>query len=198
VIQHLTSHAGVAGPLVFVVLEAAITLLFLPRAAGAVVAGALFGIAAGTLLTWLAMMLGAVVAFWIGRAGRRAGGQLGRFASDRRRARIGPWVERLNRWMERRGSIAVLYSRLIPGMPFTSINYAAGMTTMRWRPFVVATALGVLPNAYLLVALGGSFDHPLSVRFIVIAGVIVALAIAAPIVDGAVRRRMHPGAGAPA
>jgi uncharacterized membrane protein YdjX (TVP38/TMEM64 family) len=60
--------------------------------------------------------------------------------------------------MERHGPLALLYSRLIPGMPFTSINYAAGMTVI--REFVIATATGILPNAHLLVALGGSITHP--------------------------------------
>jgi uncharacterized membrane protein YdjX (TVP38/TMEM64 family) len=91
--------------------------------------------------------------------------------------------------MERRGPLALLYSRLIPGMPFTSINYAAGMTVIRARDFVIATAIGILPNAYLLVALGGSITHPTSVKFIVIAAVILALSLLAPFVDRAVRRR---------
>jgi uncharacterized membrane protein YdjX (TVP38/TMEM64 family) len=97
-IHHLISGAGTAGPLVFIAAEAAITLLFLPRSAGAVVAGALFGTAAGTLLTWLAMMIGATIAFWIGHLGRRAGNRAARFVPDRWRARIATWVERLDRW----------------------------------------------------------------------------------------------------
>jgi uncharacterized membrane protein YdjX (TVP38/TMEM64 family) len=154
-------------------------VLFLPRSAGAVVAGALFGTAAGTLLTWLAMMIGATIAFWIGRHGRRAGNRAARFVPDRWRARIVTWVERLDRWMERRGPLALLYSRLMPGMPFTSINYAAGMTVIRPREYGIATAIGILPNAYLLVALGGSITHPTSTRFFVIAAVIIALALIA-------------------
>lgn len=188
-IHQLISGAGAAGPLVFLAAEAAITLLFLPRSAGAIVAGALFGTAAGTLLIWLAMMIGATIAFWIGHHARRAGDRAGHLASDRTRARIAPWVDRLDRWMERRGPLALLYSRLIPGMPFTSINYAAGMTVIRARDFVIATAIGILPNAYLLVALGGSITHPTSTKFIVIAAVILALALLAPIVDRAVRNR---------
>jgi uncharacterized membrane protein YdjX (TVP38/TMEM64 family) len=190
-IHHLISGAGIAAPLVFVAAEAAITLMFLPRSAGAVVAGAAFGIAPGTLLTWIAMMIGATIAFWIGRVGRRADGRTAGFRSGRIYTRIAPWVERLDAWMERRGPLALLYSRLIPGMPFTSINYAAGMTGMRARHFAIATAVGILPSAYLLVALGGSITHPTSPQFIVAAVVILILAIVAPIIDRSVRR--HPG-----
>lgn len=196
-IHHLITGAGAAGPLVFIAAEVAITLLFLPRSAGAVVAGALFGTAAGTALTWLAMMIGATIAFSIGRLGRRAGTRAAQLVPDRRRARIAPWVERLDQWMERRGPLALLYTRLIPGMPFTSINYAAGMTVIRVRDFVIATAIGIVPNAYLLVALGGSIAHPTSTKFIVIAAVILALAIAAPIIDRAIRNRAGLSAARP-
>jgi uncharacterized membrane protein YdjX (TVP38/TMEM64 family) len=188
-IHQLISGAGIAGPVLYVAAEAAIALLFLPRSAGAIVAGALFGTAAGTLLTWLGLMLGAAGAFAIGRGARRAGNRFKHLAPERSRAQIADWVKRLDRWMERRGSLALLYSRLIPGMPFTSINYAAGMTPIRWRPYLVATAIGVLPGAYLLVALGGSLAHPTSVRFIVVVILIVALSILAPLADRAIRQR---------
>jgi uncharacterized membrane protein YdjX (TVP38/TMEM64 family) len=91
--------------------------------------------------------------------------------------------------MERRGPLALLYTRMIPGMPFTTINYAAGLTRIRAPAFMLATAVGILPNAYLLVALGGSIAHPTSAKFIVIAAVILALALLAPVVDRAMRRR---------
>ncbi len=133
-------------------------------------------------------MLGATIAFWIGHHGRRSSNRAARFVPDGSRELIARWEERLDRW-ERRGAIALLYSRLIPGMPFTSINYAGGMTVIRARDFAIATAIGILPNAYLLVALGGSITHPTSTRFIVIAAVILALALLAPIVDRNLRRR---------
>lgn len=183
--HHLINSAGIAAPILFVVLEAAITLAFLPRSAGAIVAGVAFGTAAGTALTWLAMLIGAIAGFWLGRLGRRAA----HLVSDRRREAITGWVDRLDRWMERRGPLALLYTRLIPGMPYTSINYASGMTGIGAREFAIATAVGILPSAYLLVALGGSITHPTSTKFIVTAAVIVILAIVAPLVDRAVRRR---------
>jgi uncharacterized membrane protein YdjX (TVP38/TMEM64 family) len=187
-LHHLISAAGVAGPLLFIAAEAALTLLFLPRSAGALVAGALFGTAFGTVLTWLAMMIGATIAYWVGHAGRGAGGRAAHLASDRRRAQIAAWVARLDRWMERRGPLAILYSRLIPGMPFTSINYAAGMTAIPARAFVLATAVGILPYTYLLVALGDSVARPTSARFIATATVIVLLAAVAPVIERVVRR----------
>ena len=198
-IHQLIAGAGIAAPLVFLVVEIAMTLLFLPRSVGAIVAGALFGTAVGTLLSWLAMMIGATLAFWIGHHVRNAGNRTGTRLPDRWRQRIAPWVKRLDQWIKRRGPLALLYARLVPGMPFTTINYAAGATTIRARDYVIVTAVGILPNAYLLVALGGSLAHPASPKFIVIAAVIVTIALLAPIVDRTIRRRARltspPNAG---
>jgi uncharacterized membrane protein YdjX (TVP38/TMEM64 family) len=72
-------------------------------------------------------------------------------------------------------------------MPFTSINYAAGMTSVPARQFVIATAVGILPSTFALAALGGSLTRPTSPGFIAILALVIALALAAPIVDRALR-----------
>lgn len=96
-----------AGAALFVVAEAAIVLAFLPRSLGAIVAGALFGVPLGTALTWVAMTLGASIAFSLARATARL--------RARALARVAPWVTRLDRHLERRGLLSLLYTRLIPG-----------------------------------------------------------------------------------
>jgi uncharacterized membrane protein YdjX (TVP38/TMEM64 family) len=187
-LRDLVTDAGIVGPLVFVAAEAAITMLFLPRSPGAIVAGAAFGTVGGTALAWLAMMLGAAASFYVVRAGRRAGGRAASWLSDSRNAQLEPWVRRVDAWMERRGPLAILYTRLVPGLPFTSINYAAGLTRVPAGHFMIATGVGILPSTFALVALGGSISHPTSARFIALIAVVIALAVAAPIVDRALRR----------
>jgi pimeloyl-ACP methyl ester carboxylesterase/uncharacterized membrane protein YdjX (TVP38/TMEM64 family) len=153
----------------------------------------------GTALTWVAMTLGASVAFSLARAGRtsRFGGRLLARATARLRARalaraatrVGPWVVRLDRHLERRGLLSLLYTRLVPGMPFSSVNYAAGLTGIGTRDYLIATAVGIIPSSYLLVALGGSIAHPTSPRFIATLAATVGLAAAATVADAVLRRR---------
>src|SRR3712207_8220042 len=49
---------------------------------------------------------------------------------------------------------AVFAGRLIPGVAFDVISYAAGLTRMRFRNFIVATALGIFPQTFLYSYLG--------------------------------------------
>ena len=51
----------------------------------------------------------------------------------------------------------MLYARIAPGMPFTVVNYAAGLTPVRLPVFAAATAIGAAPRAFAYTALGGSF-----------------------------------------
>ncbi len=188
-IHDLIADAGLGGPLLFLVAQATITMLFLPRSPGVVIAGAAFGTVGGTALAWLALMIGATACFYVGRLGRRPGNRLATWRSEGRGARLGPWVKRLDAWSERRGPLALLYIRLVPGAPFTSVNYAAGMTSLPALHFLIATGAGIVPYTVALAALGGSLTQLRSDRLAGILGAVVALAIAAPIIDRALRRR---------
>ncbi len=44
--------------------------------------------------------------------------------------------------------------RLIPVLPFTAINYTAGLTGLPLRAYVVGTAIGIIPGTVAFVALG--------------------------------------------
>ena len=61
-------------------------------------------------------------------------------------------------WIERRGFWAVLYARIAPGVPYSLVNYVAGVTRVGLPAFAAATALGVAPRAFAYTALGGSLD----------------------------------------
>jgi len=118
---------GPSAPAVFVLLYAAATLAPLPKNVMSAVAGLVFGLAAGIGVVLVAAMLGASTAFVLGRA-------LGRDAVERF---TGTRVERVDQLLRRRGILAVIGLRLVPVLPFTAINYAAGLTAVRataWCP----------------------------------------------------------------
>ena len=88
----------------------------------------------------------------------------------------------------------MLYARIIPGMPFAVVNYAAGLTPLRLPVFAAATALGAAPRAFAYTALGGSFGNWRSPETLVAAAVLVVMAV----VGLALLRRevRPPGSGA--
>jgi uncharacterized membrane protein YdjX (TVP38/TMEM64 family) len=73
---------------------------------------------------------------------------------------------------------AVLYGRIIPGLPYTLLNYVAGATRLRVAAFAAATAIGVAPRSFAYTALGGSRDDLGSPEAIVAVVLLVLMAVA--------------------
>lgn len=181
-IRDTVDSAGIAAPLAFVALYVGLTVIAFPGAIPSAASGLLFGTALGTVLTVTGATIGATLAFLIGRRLGRA--QVERIAGER--------TARLDSWLERRGFLAVLYARLVPLVPFNVLNYAAGLTSIRTRDYVVATAIGIVPGSFAYTALGGSIDDPASPEFIAAVALIVILAA-----GGAIAARWRGGVSSP-
>ena len=159
--------AGVWAPIAFVAISAALTVAFFPGPLLAGASGLLFGTAAGFPLSLCAAVLGASAAFLIARAvGRDATEQL-----------AGRRVGAVRALVARRGFLSVLYARILPGVPYNLVNYAAGLTDLRLRVFAAATALGAAPRAFAYTALGGSLDDLGSPEAIAAIVVLVVMAV---------------------
>jgi uncharacterized membrane protein YdjX (TVP38/TMEM64 family) len=144
-----------------------------------------FGVVGGTLLSLVGATLGAIAAFLVGR-------RLGRKDVERIAGRR---MRRIDAWIGRRGFLAVLYARLIPVLPFNVLNYVCGVTSVTTREYSLATLIGMVPGTFLHVALGSTLDEPTSPEFLAAVGGLIVLAVGAPLIDRALRRR---SAGAPA
>ena len=123
---------------------AAVTLTPAPKNVLSIAAGLAFGFWAALLWVYLGALLGAAAAFLLGRA-------LGRDAVERF---TGARVARVDDLLARRGLLAVVGVRLVPVVPFTAINYVAGLTAVRRRDYALGTALGIVPGTVAYVALG--------------------------------------------
>lgn len=184
-VESTVRSAGVAGPLVYAAIYVCLTVLLVPGTVLTAAGGVLFGVALGTGLTVVSATIGAMLSFWIGR-------RLGREQVEKIAGRR---LGKLDAWISRNGFMAVLYVRLIPLFPFSVLNYAAGVTSVRTRSYLLGTSVGIVPGTFAYTALGGSIDRPASPQFLVAAGLVVVLAIAAPLTQRVTRRR---GLGPPA
>jgi uncharacterized membrane protein YdjX (TVP38/TMEM64 family) len=156
---------GAAGPLAFIVVSAALTVVLFPGPVLAAASGLLFGTALGTPVSIASATLGATLAFCLSRW----------WGHDAVVALAGPRLHALRAWVGRRGFLTVLYARIAPGVPYTLVNYAAGLAPIALRSFVAATALGVAPFAY--TALGGSLRNLRSPEAYVAVAVLVVMAL---------------------
>jgi uncharacterized membrane protein YdjX (TVP38/TMEM64 family) len=185
-VRDRVDEAGVLAPVAFVLVSAALTVCLFPGPLLAGAAGLLFGTWAGFPLSLCAAVLGACAAFGIARsvAGEAVAG-VG-----------GPRVLALCDAIGRRGFVAVLYARIVPGVPYSLVNYAAGLAPVRLAAFAGATALGAAPRAFAYTALGGSLGDWSSPEAVAAVVVLVLMAAGAAVsVTRGRRRREAPPAG---
>ena len=174
---------GAAAVPAFILASALLTCALFPGPLLAGAAGLLFGTALGTPVAIAAATLGAVLAFCIARF----------VAHDAVQTLTGERLAPVQEWIERRGFWAVLYARIAPGVPYSFVNYAAGLTRVSLPAFAAATAIGCAPRAFAYTALGGSLDDLTSPEAIVAVVALVIMALA-----GAVLLRAERGRGAAA
>lgn len=67
---------------------------------------------------------------------------------------FGPTMQRTARALRNRGIPAVAVVRTIPLAPFTMVNLAAGALHVRFRDYVLGTALGLVPGITMLTIFG--------------------------------------------
>ncbi|MGH7513701.1 MAG: TVP38/TMEM64 family protein [Gemmatimonadales bacterium] len=136
---------GPWGPVVFVAGYALATVAFVPGSLLTLAAGALFGLARGTVLVLVAATLGASLAFLVARYLARDLVER-RLAGDERFAAI-------DRAVGVEGRKIVFLLRLSPLVPFNLLNYALGLTRVGFADYLLASA-GMVPGTLLYVYYG--------------------------------------------
>ncbi len=131
-------------PAAFLVAHIAVTVLPFPRTAFTLAAGLLFGPLLGVLLAVAASTVSAVISVVLVRV---AGWQLSSLVRHRA-------VDTLDDRLRERGWPTVLSLRLIPAVPFSVLNYAAGASAVRLWPYTLATLAGLAPGTAAVVVLG--------------------------------------------
>src|ERR671913_2581478 len=134
--------------------------------------GLAFGVFWGWMLSLFGHVLAAAVCFGISRA-------LGRGPVEVLVGNAG--LESADRWFARWGVYAVFAGRLLPGVAFDAISYAAGLTNMRFRNFLVATTLGIVPQTFLYSYLGRQAPEYVGL-FMVTSALVVAVVAAVAVV----------------
>ena len=166
-LQTWVESAGSAAPLVFIALYAAATVLFLPGSVITLAAGVLFGPVWGTLWSLTGATLGAALAFLIARY----------LGGDWIARRAGPRLSRLNEGVAAEGWRFIAFVRLVPLFPFNLLNYALGLTRIAFLPYVLASALFMLPGALAFTWLGYAGREALSGGEGTVRAILIALAL---------------------
>lgn len=136
---------GVWGPAVFVIGYALAVVAAAPGAILTLAAGAIFGVLEGTAYVFVAATLGASGAFLIARYLARGMIERRLNSSDR--------FDAIDRAVGNEGLKIVFLLRLSPVFPFNVLNYALGLSRIRFVDYLLAS-VGMIPGTLLYVYLG--------------------------------------------
>ena len=128
---------GVWGPLVFIAGYAIAAVAFIPGSILTLAAGAIFGLVSGIVYVFIAATLGSCLAFLVAR-------YFAREAIERKLADT-PRFAAIDRAVSAQGRKIVFLLRLSPVFPFNLLNYALGLTNVRFVDYAIA-AFGMLPG----------------------------------------------------
>ncbi|MFZ2633533.1 MAG: VTT domain-containing protein [Desulfosalsimonadaceae bacterium] len=138
---------GILAPVAFILLYAIAPALFLPGLPITLAGGILFGPFWGVVYSITGATCGAGVAFLISRYMARGWIQ----------ARLtGPRWQALDRSVEKNGWKIVAFTRLIPLFPFNLLNYAFGLTSIRFLPYAVTSFVCMLPACIAFIVFSSS------------------------------------------
>lgn len=105
----------------------------------------LFGWWKGAILSWSSAMAGAAVCFYIARI-------LGRDVVEKLTSKAG--LKQIDDFFEKHGRMSILIARLLPFISFDIVSYAAGLTSMSFGSFFIATGIGQLPATIIYSYVG--------------------------------------------
>ena len=143
-LENWVKNAGTAGPAVFMLIYAIGTILFLPGSVLTLAGGALFGPVWGTFYNLTAATIGAMISFIAARY----------LAHDWVEKKAGGRMKQLKQGVEGEGWKFVAFVRLVPLFPFNILNYALGLTRIKFSHYSIATYICMLPGAIAYTYLG--------------------------------------------
>lgn len=148
-LKNQVNNFGFFSPVIFIIIFAFGTVAFIPATILSIASGILFGTTLGTIYSIIGATIGAGIAFFIAKI---LGKPYIESVIDTKLIKL----KQLSSHIEKKGFKSTLILRIIPIIPFTSINYALGLTKIRFDQYIIATFIGLIPSTILYAYFGES------------------------------------------
>lgn len=143
-IKNYVYSFGKLGPIVYIIMFALVPLTFFPDSILAIAGGLAFGLFKGYIYTAIGALIGGTISFYISRYfGRNV---VKKLTKDK--------LDNIESMINNRGFTIVFLLRLIPLFPFDVISYGAGLTSIKYKDFILATLLGTIPGIMVFTNIG--------------------------------------------
>ncbi len=143
-LQSWLHRMGIWAPIIYILIYAIATIFILPSTPLNLSGGAIFGSLWGTVWTSIAAILAAMLSFGFSRT-------IGRKFVEQKLA--GKW-QSIDREMHHGGFFYMFAIRLLPLIPYGLVNFAAGLTSIKFRDYFFGTLLGTVPGILPFVMIG--------------------------------------------
>lgn len=141
---YVLAHA-VTAAMAYMGLYIVVVALSLPAGVVLTLAGGLlFGGLLGAALTVIGATIGATALFLIARSA----------FGDTLKAKAGPFLAKMADGFAKDAFNYLLFLRLVPAFPFWAVNLAPALLGMKLVPYVVATAIGIIPGTMIFSLFG--------------------------------------------
>jgi len=180
-LQQFIQSFGFWAPLVYIIIYTIGPTLMFPGSILSLAGGLAFGPIWGTIYTVLGATIGACGAFWVARIMGR--GFVEKLAKGK--------LKTFDDSAAEHGIQVMLFLRLVPLFPFNVLNYAAGLSKIRFMDYLIGTLVGIIPGTFAYVYLGSSLTNILSWQFLSA----VALFVVITVVITLIKRRKRKIAG---
>lgn len=159
--------------LVFLIIFALKPLvLIIPSNILSISSGIVFGPILGTILTSIGFFVSGSLAFFIARV-------LGQDAVNKI---LRGKALNLNNKLEQNGFKVLFFLRLIPVLPYDPVSYAAGLSKIKYRDFIISSVIGVVPEVICYSIIGENAMNPLSPKFFIPLSIIILTTIVSAII----------------
>ena len=166
VVEFLSSNSRTAALLLILLQMIQVVICFLPGQPVQFAASYMFGVAKGFALSLIGAVIGTVLSFYLAKL----------LGSDAVKLFFGE--EKVRDYKRKldsgRGLLLAFLIYLIPGIPKDLVSYAAGVSDMRFRPFLLVATMGRIPGMLGSLLLGHFFGRQ-DYRSMIILAVIVAV-----------------------
>ncbi|MFP3126115.1 VTT domain-containing protein [Ectobacillus funiculus] len=160
-------HLGLLGIVIGIIIQTFVNVIPVPGEFVSLFMIEIYGPVAGGIYSWIGGILGAIVAYYLSNW----------IARPIMEPLVKPYLEKIDRWLQKNGDLGLLIIRFVPLVPYHFINYGAGILRANKRAFIWTTALGILPYTISVSTLFAGVRHGSLIPFIIGGGLFILSSI---------------------
>ena len=121
----------------------------IPSEALLIFAGAVMNIWDVLIFGGTGLIIGSIIAFYIAKKGGRP--IVEKLIGEK-------WTSIMDDWVSKHGTKAILFTRIVPVIPFDLVSYVGGITKLEFSNYIIATVIGAIPRILVLAYAGSLFN----------------------------------------